>query len=272
MMQFNCIKGKYWSGQSFREHEHLNSNQIMAKSRKRKAENTDGKVTPAKDAVTATAASKIHDSAASAISNEPNQESSKRKRKSPASSHSTPKKSDLFNGLTLAISTLESKTLKSEDNLLYANFKSLSNLLKTHGATISPQVHKRVHYLICTIQAVENLTQRVRQAIRRNVDVLNVDWIEDCIERGERVDPQSYLLNDLAQENNVMQMKKKKDESVTVLQNNDAGYESNGSLPDENAAGWSEPIALDCCCVCHENGDEDCPWCMECNINLAKKK
>ena len=49
-----------------------------------------------------------------------------------------------------------------------------------------------------------------------------------------------------------------------------------GNLVDPDAEGWSEPVQLDCCCVCHENNPPntitDCEWCKTCNINLALKK
>jgi hypothetical protein len=180
----------------------------------------------------------------------------------------------IFNGLMLAISTLESKTNQDtteEEVDYYNNFKTLSNILKTNGATISPQVHKRVNYLVCTEQALNNLTQRVRQALKRNVDIIDVDWVKTCVVERRRIDANEYLLNDLAKE--LMDTKEKekancKNNASEVIHKD--GYESD--LPDENAAGWSEPIELDCCCVCHENGDENCPWCTECNINLAKNK
>ena len=38
-------------------------------------------------------------------------------------------------------------------------------------------------------------------------------------------------------------------------------------------SGWSEAVELDCCCVCHENGDLECPWCTgETECNLTKKR
>ena len=202
--------------------------------------------------------------------------SKKRKREHPSSDENksqSNKDRTIFNGLTLAISTLESKTnTQSDSDEYYTNFKTVSSLLKANGATISPQVHKRVHYLICTEQAVNHLTQRVRQALKRNVDVVNVKWVKLCIENGGRVDVEEYLLNGLATE--LMNVKtaetkeaNKPNSFVGALED---GYESD--IPGENAMGWSEPIALDCCCVCHENGDENCPWCTDCNINLAKKK
>lgn len=206
---------------------------------------------------------------------EANKATKERKRKRPsASSSSTPPETSndraIFNGLILAISTLESKvvnaTTKEEEDTIetYSNYKTLSSIIKSNGATISPQVHKRVHYLVCTQQAVNNLTQRVRQALKRNVDIVDVDWIKQCVENGSRADADEYLRNDVARE--LMTVKEKEKQAFVT---NNGGYESDA--PDENAAGWSEPIQLDCCCVCHENGDDNCPWCTDCNLNKKNK-
>lgn len=46
---------------------------------------------------------------------------------------------------------------------------------------------------------------------------------------------------------------------------------SNNVIDDDNGDCWSKPVPLDCCCVCHENGDNNCPWCSECNINIDNK-
>ena len=93
----------------------------------------------------------------------------KRKRKNPSSSATTETTSkcvgssntttkQIFNGLIVAISTLESKQTNyanksNEDdpsNETMNNTKALKSLLQSLGATVSPQVHKRVHYLIST--------------------------------------------------------------------------------------------------------------------------
>ena len=104
--------------------------------------------------------------------------------------------------------------------------------------------------------------------MKRNVDIVHVDWVKVCLETGVRVDAQKYLMKSRARE---LMDEKEKAESKTICVEktiND-GYESD--IPDENDAGWTSPVQLDCCCVCHENGDENCPWCTECNINLAKQ-
>jgi len=215
----------------------------------------------------------ISDTARSAQSNTSKRKpSNNKKRKHASSTKQTSTDRAIFNGLILAISTLESKTINKESSEAtsdtYNNFKLISNLLKSNGATISPQIHKRVHYLVCTTQALDNLTQRVRQTLKRNVDIVHVDWVKVCLETGVRVDAQKYLMKSRARE---LMDEKEKAESKTICVEktiND-GYESD--IPDENDAGWTSPVQLDCCCVCHENGDENCPWCTECNINLAKQ-
>ena len=187
----------------------------------------------------------------------------------------------IFNGLILALST-DNKVHQSSttDNQStnscnindndghdqYETLKSLKTILIGAGATISPQVHKRVHYLICTQSAIDNLTQRIRQAIKRNVDIVSVDWVKKCIQDNRRVDVTSYVCNEVAREIMVEKEREKKASSVKHTE----GYDSD--IPQDDNGGWSEPVQLDCCCVCHENGDDNCPWCTDCNINLAKKK
>ncbi|KAL3788894.1 hypothetical protein HJC23_002648 [Cyclotella cryptica] len=218
----------------------------------------------------------------------------RRKRKHPALATSTetpsqkPLDKAIFNGLIFAISTLEStKTTdviteasnadgNEESAEIYNNFKTLTNVLKTYGAAISPQVHKRVHYLVSTRHAVNNLTQRVRQALKRNVDIVDASWIKECVKRGARVETKVYLLNSLAM--GLMSIKEKEKSEATRADDSEKrnkhpskdGYES--YIPDASNTGWSSPIQLDCCCVCHENGDDNCPWCTECNLTLAKSK
>jgi len=187
----------------------------------------------------------------------------------------------LFNGLILAISTLESKqtnTTSSSATTINTssimNNKTLKQTLKSHGATISPQVHKKVHYLIATDSAIQNLTQRVRQAYKRNVDIVNVNWIDECIKKNttkkcSRVDVEIYLCNELVE---TLIDEKEREKKKQNSNREDDGNTSD--IPAEDTNGWSTPIELDCCCVCHENGDDNCPWCTgpenTCNLTLAR--
>ncbi len=205
-----------------------------------------------------------------------------------------------FNGLVVAISTLESsdetkistnrRRLDNDDNynnisknnITYQNYKSLQKSLQHHGATISPQVHKRVHYLLCTRSAMAHATQRVRQAYKRNVDIVDVAWVKECIDTGKIVEVEKYLRNDevgcwIAEKE---EEKKKQATERTVAKSErnvfdiDEKYIDDDINVDEEdeGGGWSTPIQLECCCVCHENGDDDCPWCVDCNLTLARKQ
>ena len=202
----------------------------------------------------------------------------------------------IFNGIILAISTdnkhHNNTPVKSssnhhhhddDNNDQYDNLKSLKAILTSIGATISPQVHKKVHYIICTSSAIHNLTQRIRQAIKRNVDIVSVQWVKDCIKDNRRIDVTPYICNEMAREILVEKeldqkkksLKKKKndnDESGSYHCDDDNDDDDNDIIPEHDNRGWSTPVQLDCCCVCHENGDDNCPWCSECNINLEKKR
>ena len=65
--------------------------------------------------------------------------------------------------------------------------------------------------------------------------------------------------------------KTKTNKAINAANNDgtDGGYDSD--IPQDDNRGWSTPVQLDCCCVCHENGDDNCPWCTDCNINVSKK-
>jgi hypothetical protein len=208
-----------------------------------------------------------HEATVHSSSNSPtrhNKQSSKRKRKHPSTTQKedTASCNKLFNGLVVAISTLESKAADNTINDPYQNYKTLKQELQTLGATISPQVHKRVHYLISTDMAVQNLTQRVRQALKRNIDIVDVEWVKKCSEQKTRLDATDYLCNELA---------KKVNEGKCTHDDNKIDGDGGSDVPDEDNAGWSTPIHLDCCCVCHENGDDNCPWCADCNLTIARK-
>jgi hypothetical protein len=185
----------------------------------------------------------------------------------------------------MAISTLESKQNEvnnettSSSNDEYNNYKTLKHILQSHGAAIASQIHKRVHYLLVTDTAVQYLTQRVRQAYKRNVTILYVSWIQECITLGKIVDTTNHLCNDVVAclVNEKKAIKGSNDEAVVAT-----------TLPtDSNTIGWSTPILLDCCCACHDenDGDDDdnnnnnCPWCIkkygadiDCNIITLEKQ
>ena len=116
---------------------------------------------------------------------------------------------------------------------------------------------------------MNQLTQRVRKAIKKKHSLLiDVEWIRECKLQQCRVDHNQYLLTELAEEimdsrsNNGSKSKSSVDVEIVDCCDDDE------LQPDK---GWSEPVSLDCCCVCHDDNRDDCKWCIDCNVTLAKK-
>ena len=200
----------------------------------------------------------------------------------------------IFHGLTIAISTLESKqtngvnnnettTSSSYSNDEYHNYKTLKHILQSCGATIASQVHKRVHYLIVTDTAVQYLTQRARQAYKRNVTIVYISWIQECIRLGKLVNVDTHVCNDVVESliNEKKAITGSTDKAVVA-----AAAAASKTTLNTNTTRWSSPILLDCCCACHDenNGDDghnnnNCPWCVkkfgahvDCNIITLEKQ
>ena len=178
----------------------------------------------------------------------------------------------ILNGLTLAVTTLDKKredtSPGTDAQQQQLSWKNTIDKCKQYGANITSQVHKRVHALIVSDAAVRNATQRVRKAIKLGIPIVDISWIEACIKDDKRVDWTEYLRNDEAKE----AAESKKNAGISGGEGCDVKFDI--SAEDANAtSGWSEPVELDCCCVCHENGDLECPWCTgETECNLTKRR
>ena len=126
------------------------------------------------------------------------------------------------------------------------------------------QVHKKVFAVICNRSAVTQLTQRVRKAIKKGfVHLIDVEWIKQCKLEGQCVKHEEFLLTEDAK--NFIEKRAK------IMKAIEANNEPDSSQVDEDV-GWTEPTSLDCCCVCHEDGRDDCEWCVDCNVTLRAKK
>uniref|UniRef100_A0A7S2A9W8 BRCT domain-containing protein n=1 Tax=Trieres chinensis TaxID=1514140 RepID=A0A7S2A9W8_TRICV len=172
-----------------------------------------------------------------------------------------------LNGLTLAVSTLG--TIGEKHSNKSSSYRSIAAECISMGAVVTGQVHKKVFGVICNSSAVAQLTQRVRKALKKGVWIIDVSWLRECAKAGERVDFRPYLLEDIA--NETLQAKKNGAErSSTEIEISSEIVQSDEALTA--VTGWSEPVNLDCCCVCHENGVLDCKWCLSCNITLARRE
>jgi hypothetical protein len=185
----------------------------------------------------------------------------KRKRHKSKSSPSSP----ILNGRVLAISTIGEQESNEGESQAHS-YTAVHQLCLKLGATVSPQVHKRVFALVCTPLAVQRCTQRVRKVIQKQkttVGLIHVQWLYDCQKENACIDWSPYSLNELGKESLVQ-------------------FEARpcGAIPD--SIGEEEPsrisqlaeevsIALDCCCVCHDTDRDDCIWCTDCNVTTKRK-
>ena len=142
------------------------------------------------------------------------------------------------------------------------SYKFICDRCRALGAQITSQVHRRVHAVIASPEAVRNATQRVRKAIKKGVAVVDSGWVFACLDAGERVGWEAFDRKGDAREAIIAKESSKKEAVAAVTGESDN---------DANAvSGWTDPVELDCCCVCHENGDQVCPWCTGdslCNVN-----
>ena len=168
------------------------------------------------------------------------------------------RKGDPLQGMMVAVSTLDVKGKAHTD--AQSSYKAISDLCRSLGASVTGQVHSRVTCLICNRSAVRHATQRVRKALKKNIPLVDVTWVRRCHEEGKRIAYNEYCLNELAI--NVLESR-----TIDVDTADDAL-----ALHEIPESAWSEPTSLGCCCVCHENGDDKCPWCLECDVNKPNAK
>jgi hypothetical protein len=157
--------------------------------------------------------------------------------------------------MILAISTLDVKGRAHTD--AQSSYKAISDLCRTLGASVTGQLHSRVTCLICNRSAVQHATQRVRKALKKKVPLVDVAWVRQCHREGKRIDHSDYCLDELASQ-------------VTESRIVDTADDDGVDVDEIPESAWSQPTCLGCCCVCHENGDDKCPWCPQCDVNMAK--
>lgn len=133
------------------------------------------------------------------------------------------------------------------------SFSSVSVLCKSLGAEVMSQVCKRTAALVVTASAVRQATQRVRKAYKKRIPIVETGWVDLCRANGAKEPMTPFRL-----EKEVEDAIRKRGERKLQEKEEEDAY----AIP---GAGWSEPLAVGCCCVCHENGTEkECPWCTDC--------
>lgn len=198
---------------------------------------------------------------------------SKRKRESSttSSTYNPNKKShgSPLKDLILAISTHDGAENEGQSTSTRdVSYNSVAKLCREAGATVTGQVHKRVCFLICTPSSVRKATQRVRKAIKKGIRLIDVTWVQRCLEENQKVDHVQFCLDHLFEPTT----RQSSDQEKTDTGISDELHVSKAQAPLEHEEGWSEPVDLGCCCVCHENGADDCEWCVDCSISKQERR
>lgn len=178
----------------------------------------------------------------------------------------------ILSGMLIAVSTLQTaKTEETEETTSSSSpcdvsYRTVTEACRNAGATVSSQIHKKVKCVLCTKSAIAQATQRVRKAQKKGIPLVDVAWLYECLKMKEKLPFDSYLLDyptaithhEEDQETHKKSRDKQKSEDSENNENQDVDEKD---IPD---SGWSSPVDVGCCCVCHENGDTNCSWCTDC--------
>ena len=116
---------------------------------------------------------------------------------------------------------------------------------------------------------MKQATQRVRKAYKRNIPVVELEWLRQCRLQRKRLDFECFRLDEeteaaitswklAASRDGGKNLPQSSRDSPSLT--HEVYHETN--LPQ---SAWSDSKDLGCCCVCHENGNSaDCDWCPEC--------
>jgi hypothetical protein len=199
----------------------------------------------------------------------------------------------VFDGMVLAVSNFnsspdneEARGVKSIDSDEQYSYKGMAQQLRAAGATVSSQVHKRIHALIASNvksytypeNDIDNITamsttplftQRIRKALKLNIPIADVSWVENSMKEGRILDMKPYLFNNgkaATMGTNITAIRDKayKNEPENSQQDSTKKDKSVGSTNTNNK--YNNYVSLGCCCACHdsENAVYNCPWCESC--------
>lgn len=160
-------------------------------------------------------------------------------------------------GKVLAVSALNMEKGSNEDT-----YASLKALVEGHGGSVTGQVHKRVHCVVASQSAIQGKSQRVRKAWTKGIPLVTSAWLHQCIAERRVVAFNDYLVSQPDwQATGAKQLSPSTEETT----------EGTLRRPKE-ATEEVTPITLSlgCCCICHEEGHSDCPWCADCSVNVNK--
>lgn len=178
----------------------------------------------------------------------------------------------LMKGKVFAVSTRIQEQDRS--NPSFFSYNQLHDMCTVVGAKVSSQVHKKVHALVASPEAVEQpATQRVRKAWKLGVPVVRIDWLSDCLKS------QSFIP---IQQANIYPVPPKvvvsKTDGKNIEEHPAKKQKRRPTIPRSESkeltflsSNHTRQLDLGCCCICHdsvpENVATDCPWCVDCDRN-----
>ena len=153
-------------------------------------------------------------------------------------------------------------------------YQMIKKMIEDMDGSCSSTVHKKVHYVIATTTAVDNVTQRIRKAIKWNIPIVSVDYIVDIYEKKTTSDNiSSYLFsNEMIQERLRVYQDNLVDKCVDQDDNNNNNNkEEEKEKKRKKSSSTSQEvmtcITYDCSCICHDRGEKSCSWCVSAHDN-----
>jgi hypothetical protein len=187
----------------------------------------------------------------------------------------TSNQNQILHRLTVVISTRQPPVVPNLKEESYSSchhtYKSLTNICRALGATVTAQVHAQVHCVIATGEALEPPpTQRVRKAWQRGIPVVSLAWLTECQTERTLLPLASYLVAAPS-----LSAKLRRDDKSAVDLIHDHASCSNTVQENHASALVTEQVLdLGCCCACHDDDDDaastTCEWCVDCSVNRAR--
>lgn len=144
-------------------------------------------------------------------------------------------------------------------------YKSVASFVQQQlGATITHQVHSRVYCVIASPQAIQEPTQRIRKAWKRNIPVVTTQYIYDCVQQ-QNIIP-IPTVNEMPNKYRILPSSSASKSSSTTKKT--LSTPSEPVNHDDNVDTPERIIDLGCCCICHDNDNttnDPCEWCIDCS-------
>lgn len=129
------------------------------------------------------------------------------------------------------------------------SFDEIKANIEKAGGKVSGILHKKVFALIASDRAVRRRSQKVRKAVKYNVPVVKVAFLDACIAAKSLVAKEPFL-HEVPEEDSVV----RKAPAFAIVENAEEDSESLTPKPVIE-------IDLGCCCSCHDAGKASCEWC-----------